>query len=347
MIEIILGSFFGDEGKGQCVNNLCNGNTIVARFSGANQVGHNVKHDNLQHCFRNFGSGTLKGFPTYWSDYCVCDLHTLVIEMAELKSLGIFPKIILSPFCELVTPFDVIHQWNNASNRKHSTVGTGFKSVLDRVKNGYSLMLVDALNLQVLKQKVYNIAEYYYKLTSNKPMQDIDSWILEVNLIANKLQIADLSYLNKYENIIFEGSQGILLDQKHGVMPFCTPSNTTSKNAFEIISKLNRLDEYINVNYVCRPYITRHGNGPLLTTTNIIDVEDPNNEWNDFQENFRSCEFDINLLSHSLRIDSLYCGDVRKTIVFSHGSKLPKALIEQIKSISWIKIKSFEFETWL
>ena len=177
MIDIVLGAFFGDEGKGQCVNNLCNEDSIVVRFSGANQVGHNVVHDGIQHCFRNFGSGTLKGVPTYWSDYCVCDLHTLLIEMTELHKLGITPKIIFSPSCELVTPFDVIHQWNNVDNRKHGTVGTGFKSTLDRVKDGYHVTMLDATNLLVLREKVHNIGRYYYKLVSNVPTTNLDDWI--------------------------------------------------------------------------------------------------------------------------------------------------------------------------
>ena len=345
MIEIVLGSFFGDCSKGQCVNNFCDKNSIVVRFSGANQIGHNVKHNNLQHCFRNFGSGTLKGVPTYWSEYCVCDLHTVFLEAAELHKIGILPKIIFSPFCELVTPFDVISQWNNSDNRKHGTVGTGFKPTLDRVKNGYSLKIIDAKNLYVLREKVYNIAEHYYHLDSTTPMQNLNDWIYEINTMANKLPIFNLEYLNNFKNLIFEGSQGILLDQIHGVMPYCTPSNTTSKNAMEIIHKLNRNDS-INVNYVCRPYITRHGNGPTLSDKPILNVEDQNNPWNDFQKSFRSYEFDIELLKHSLMIDSYYSLGTDKTIVISHGNELSQELFYKISELN-LPIKIFEFEKWL
>ena len=333
------------EAKGQCVNNLCDENSIVVRFSGANQVGHNVKHNNLQHCFRNFGSGTLKNVPTYWSEYCICDLHTLFLEAIELKQLGILPKIIFSPFCELVTPFDVISQWNNENNRKHGTVGTGFKSTLDRIKNGYSVRIVDAQNIHVLREKVYSIAENYYHLDSKTPMNNLNDWIEEVHLMANKFQIYHLDYLNNFQNIVFEGSQGILLDQIHGVMPWCTPSNTTSKNAIEIISKLNRNDD-ITVNYVCRPYITRHGNGPLLSGKPILNIDDENNPWNDFQKSFRAFEFDIELLKHSITIDSIYSYNVDRTIVFSHGYKLNQELLNKVSTLN-IPIKAFEFENWL
>lgn len=346
MINIVLGTFFGDEAKGQCVNNLASKESIVVRFSGANQVGHNVQHNGLKHCFRNFGSGTLKGAPTYWSKYCVCDLHTVLVEYAELTSQGIVPKIIFSPECELVTPFDVINQWNNSSNREHGTVGTGFKSTLDRVKNGYHLTIVDALNYQVLKEKVYNIGRYYYDFKSNSPVVKLDEWLDGVYKMANSFEIEEEWILGQYNDIVFEGSQGILLDQKHGVMPFCTPSYTTSKNAIEMIDKMSLIDD-IMVNYVCRPYITRHGNGPLLTSTPIIDVDDPNNQWNDFQKSFRACKFDIDLLIHSLRIDKIYSDHCDHQIVFSHGVDVPYGLMEEITEKTGYKCTSFEFEHWL
>lgn len=349
MINIILGTFFGDCAKGQCVNNLCDENTLVVRFSGANQVGHNVKHGTLEHCFRNFGSGTLKGCPTYWSEYCVCDLHTLLIEMTELKRMGITPEIIFSPFCELVTPYDVISQWNNTQNRMHGTVGTGFKQVLDRAKSGYSLTIADAKNLLILREKVHNIGRYYYNFVTDVPTINIDDWIVAVNRMAKMFPIKHLDYLNEYKNLVFEGSQGILLDQKHGVMPFCTPSNTTSKNAFEIIQKLNRKDTTI-VNYVCRPYITRHGNGPLLTTTRIFTIDDENNQWNDFQKGLRACEFDVELLKHSLNIDYLYSEYAWHHLVFSHGDELSVDLVDRIRCDTDVKvfeIRAFEYEMWL
>ena len=346
MINIVLGTFFGDEAKGQCVNNLATEESIVVRFSGANQVGHNVQHNGLKHCFRNFGSGTLKGATTYWSKYCVCDLHTVLLEYAELKSQGIVPKIIFSPECELVTPFDVISQWNNSSNREHGTVGTGFKPTLDRVKNGYHLTIVDALNYQVLKEKVYNIGRYYYNFTSDCPVVKLDEWLDGIYKMANLFPIQDERIIKSYKDVIFEGSQGILLDQKHGVMPFCTPSYTTSKNALEIIDSLNIIDDIV-INYVCRPYITRHGNGPLLTSTPIIDVNDSNNQWNDFQKSFRACKFDIDLLIHSLRIDKIYSESCYHRIVFSHANELSKDLIKDVVDKTGYDVTMFEFENWL
>lgn len=74
--------------------------------------------------------------------------------------------------------------------------------------------------------------------------------------------VCDENILTRYDYRVFEGSQGILLDQRFGIMPYCTPSNTTSQNAYELLRKAGIRKE-IQTCYVTRPYITRHGNGPF------------------------------------------------------------------------------------
>lgn len=353
MNTVILGAFFGDEAKGQCVNNICNNylkqgyttnQLLVVRFSGANQVGHNVKHNDITHCFRNFGSGTLQGITTYWSEFCVCDLHTYNIERVELEALGITPRIIYSPKCQITTPFDVIHQWNNTLNRNHGTVGTGFKSVLDRVKAGYSLTVTDAQNLIILREKVWSIYENYYKLATTCNLNQIDDWIQEVHKIAKTLVLRNFDDIkNYYSHIVFEGSQGILLDQTYGVMPWCTPSNTTSENVVKLLGE----NKFRSI-YVCRPYITRHGSGPLLTTSKVIDIKDPNNPYNEYQKQFRVCEFDIELLKHSIKINKIFDKCLTNYVMFSHGEILTKELYNKVKdSIENIDIKVFSYESFL
>ena len=71
-ISIVVGSLFGDEGKGAHVNYLCSqvNKPLVIRFNGGHQVGHTVVIGDKRHPFSNFGSGTLQGAPTYWSEFC-------------------------------------------------------------------------------------------------------------------------------------------------------------------------------------------------------------------------------------------------------------------------------------
>lgn len=361
-LEIVEDLFFGDGGKGQTVNNLCarsgeRERTLVVRFSGGPQVGHNVKHGNLMHCFSNFGSGTLLQIPTFWSRFCLFDPITSELERTKLRAIGIEPTITYDPKCEIIVPFDVWNQWGNQENRKHGTVGVGIKSALDRIKDGYHLTILDARNIFVLREKIKSIQDNYYKI-SGSPLPTskftINDWIEAVHKYATEASLKSFSEIaSKYNHLVFEGSQGILLDQTYGIMPWCTPADTTSKNALTLINEINHIDHnfLIKLYYVCRPYITRHGNGPLCCPKPILNINDPNNEYNEYQKSFRSCEFDTNLLMHSLEIDALGNEHSRyqtkKHIVFSHGDELDPELEEEVKAKSGLPVLKFEYETWL
>lgn len=359
-LEIVLGTFFGDCSKGQTVNNLCQGKnpskTITVRFSSGPQVGHNVRYGNLEHCFSNYGSGTLLQIPTYWSKYCLVDPVMAEFEKTKLRACGIEPEIIYAPECEIITPFDVWNQWGNTENREHGTVGSGFKSALDRIKSGYHLTMLDARNILVLRAKIQSIQDNYYKWNSPYPTTNftVDKWVYLINKYAQNVQLSSFSEIaRRYESIIFEGSQGILLDQTYGIMPWCTPSNTTSMNALKLIEEIDHIEHkfLINIYYVCRPYITRHGPGPLLCESEIIDIEDPNNPYNEYQKSFRSCRFSTDLLLHSLEIDSMannhsrYC--IKKHIVFSHGKELDPELEHEVSERTNLPVTKFEYDTWL
>lgn len=172
------------------------------------------------HTFSNFGSGTLLGVPTYWSEYCTVDPVTSTLEAMDLKKLGITPKIIYNPLCQVIVPFDVYSQVSDVVNLRHGTVGTGFKTCLDRVKSGYNLMVIDCLNIHILREKVNAIADNYYHMNSVYPSIDLDNWCRTVNAYFNTVQVNTLEAIwEDYDNLIFEGSQGILLDQRFGIMP--------------------------------------------------------------------------------------------------------------------------------
>lgn len=350
MNSIVLGTFFGDCGKGQCVNNLCldslnNGKRpLVIRFSGGHQVGHNVAHEGLKHCFSNFGSGTLLGVPTYWSKYCTVDPITTMAELKVLESAGVTARIVYSPFCQIVVPFDVWHQWNDDDNRKHGTVGTGFKACLDRVKAGYSITMADAKNPIILREKLYAVMNHYYKVNSKLPMFNLDNWVMAVSAFVKHVQLRHFLHVRPgFDDLIFEGSQGILLDQRFGVMPYCTPSNTTCLNAMKLLG-----DEDVIHYYVCRPYITRHGNGPLCNAEPIISIDDANNQYNEFQETMRASEFSVELLKHSVGIDSLFHNPTKwsnRVLVFSHADEVTKDLYDRVNELALFgDIYGFEFE---
>jgi adenylosuccinate synthase len=134
-----------------------------------------------------------------------------------------------------------------------------------------------------------------------------------------EMMIKDYDYLNQFENIIFEGSQGIMLDMSHGIFPHVTYGSTTSKNALEIIKKLDGFTntEQIEIYYITRCYQTRHGAGWMSNEDSITltNTQDEINVYNEWQKNFRIGEIDYKLLKYAYSIDNLYSKDIPKNLV--------------------------------
>ena len=119
---------------------------------------------------------------------------------------------------------------------------------------------------------------------------------------------------------IFEGAQGILLDMDFGFFPHVTRSNTTSKNALELIQKY--LDSALKRNnltiyYISRCYQTRHGAGPMSNEKLPILLQNNKNETNklnDYQKEFRTAVLDLDLLIYAIKCDLNFTSGIKKKI---------------------------------
>ena len=136
--KIVLGIGFGDEGKGMTVDRLCShspDDTLVVRFSGGHQVGHTVVRDEYRHVFSNFGSGTLRGVPTYWSQYCTVEPIGLLRELSILKQENINPILYIDAKCPITTPYDIEYNRKIESKNMHGSCGVGFGTTLNEKNN--------------------------------------------------------------------------------------------------------------------------------------------------------------------------------------------------------------------
>ncbi|MFW5982988.1 MAG: adenylosuccinate synthetase [bacterium] len=336
--HIVIGLGFGDEGKGRIVDYLLsqhqeqtNGNltdSIVVRFSGGHQVGHTVMiegEDYDKHVHSNFGSGTLRGAASYFTEDCTLYLNTLRNEYSVLSKNGVIPKLFIHPLIKLTTPYDVAYNRVLEKRRginKHGTVGLGFGATIERTnKTGYKLFGIDTTNPNIFLEKLKKIKNYYSSIIGEWGRDEIQSYHDELEkeeaifietIGFSPFYIKNHSFLNQFEYLIFEGSQGILLDQDHGIFPHVTYSNTTSKNALNLINKELLIDD-IEINYVTRCYQTRHGEG-WMSDLSEKPVELINNEHetcttNRFQGDLRITELDYNLLNYSLDVDNIYCDE--------------------------------------
>ena len=293
--QAIIGLGFGDEGKGVVTDSLSSKNpkeTIVIRFSGGQQAGHKVCKKDIEHIFSNFGSGTLNGCPTYWSKYCTFEPVGFINEWKVLRKKGIFPKIYLHPHCPVTTPYDVLVNRQNKQERQHGTCGSGiFRTRTRHFSKGVQLTIEDLMGPDIILEKIrdyYQMAVVPEEKLFYEAVQD-----LIVHVIEGHVSLAET--IPEYKHLVFEGSQGLMLDEHVGVMPHCTPSDVTPRNAM----KLAKLD---TVWLVTRCYGTRHGNGPLaneLSKPILKNTERETNHFNQFQGEFRIAILDLGVLLHA------------------------------------------------
>lgn len=285
----VIGLGYGDEGKGLVTDYLCekNGIELVVRFSGGHQAGHTVVRGDKRHIFSNVGSGALLRVPTYWSEFCTFDPVGLY---RELQELGDDVQIWIDPACPVVTPYDkaIIAPAN-------MTCGVGHNEARQRQEK-CSFRAIDLTNQWVTFQKLQAVRRYYnesdsvdvteflracYRLTSHEGFR------IGKNAVPHLLN----------PRILFEGSQGLMLDKKIGFYPFVTNSDVDRTN----LDKMGvEIDEWW---LVTRAYSTRHGAGPMFDERSLSwvkDNPDETNVYNEHQGHFRQGMLEVELLKYAI-----------------------------------------------
>ena len=324
MVEnhIVLGLNFGDEAKGSRVHHLADSESLVIRFSGGHQVGHTVElPDGKRHVFSHFGSGTFKGADTFWSKFCTFYPTGMLREREKLIELGVTPKIYIDVLSPVTTPYDVLFNQGleNSRARRHGSVGVGVGHTFERHDTTpFKLYAKDLLSPSILRDKLSSIEAYY----SNKAqdagfnLYEKEGTVLDERDVRNVflgaveyavevIQLRDTEFIRGYQKRIFEGSQGILLDQDHGVcFPHVTRAHTTSRNAVLLFRENH---QRTTVHYMTRCYLTRHGRGPLAHEMKKEDMlqyfknlDDRTNVPNTWQETLRYAPLNIEYMRHAI-----------------------------------------------
>lgn len=328
----------GDEGKGITTDFLSTKfpDSLVIRFSGGQQAGHNVVIGEKWHTYSTFGSGTGRGLPTFISEFCTFYPPNMVNEWEILKSKGYEPMLYIHPLAVLTTPHDVA--WGRLREKRynHGSCGIGVGATMMRQDSTpYKLHMVDLTHPALLGEKLKTIGKYYMdKLIELKMEQEAFTYFtqhmvieserfyasLESPLIKELITCGMVSY-DKLgaQNYIFEGSQGIMLDMQYGLFPHVTYAHTTSKNALSICRKLGIKNSHIDVYYVTRCYQTRHGQGWMSpdVSKSLLEINNTNehNRYNEWQRDFRVSELDYSLLKYAIEVDGAHSNDCGKHLI--------------------------------
>lgn len=296
-VKVVIGSTFGDEGKGNVVQWLCKqalaeGKKVaVCRYSGGPQAAHTIYHDGIEHICSTYGAGVLLGVPTYLTNSVLVDPISARREKQILYSKGInSPKIYSNAFCRgLITPYDVYYNQHDIQTRIDGTCGKGINAAYERIKE--KMYSNDPeINLDLSHQYYKLFKQIDIELPEHLKREYISShyWF---NRIAE-----DGFYMSNFDVLIFEGSQGLLLDGKYGFNPHTTPSAVGLNGCLNYILEDANTEAY----FVTRTYTTRHGNGyePKFPIA-IPDWKKESNIDNQFQGKFKTGLLEIKLLQRA------------------------------------------------
>lgn len=259
-VKIVLGTLFGDEGKGNTVQWLCKKaisegkRPLVVRYSGGPQAGHTVRHNGITHVCSSYGSGVLLGVPTLYIGGLI-DPLCVANEKKALEDKGVkVPPLFAKDSISLITPYDVADQQKWAENNPHRTCGKGVMSAVLREDSHESVMLIvgDTYTKGGLIEELEFVESYYKEIGESFDINSsiLDSWTKAALSLGNDTY---KFHINDYDVLIFEGTQGLLLDVDRGYYPYTT-STRVGLNGIP-----RKYFEDAEVYLVSRTYITRHG----------------------------------------------------------------------------------------
>lgn len=277
-VKFVIGANYGDEGKGLVSANLAakvqqdNKKCLTILYNGGSQRGHTVEFDNFRHVYHHFAAGSEFGSDTYFhQDFLVNPMTFVQEHNGEVCAA--------SPNCRVITPFDMMVNQTKEQGRgdaRHGSCGMGIFETITRYDNSpYFLKLYDLCSLG--HRGIFNYladVQHYYEGVGFRfdliPGLNLDglkrNWARDMIEFSNRVTIwhDPKKMFDIYDTIIFEGGQGLALDMDNMAdFPHLTPSNTGCKKMIPFIIGTLGEDTPVELYYVTRSYLTRHGNGPM------------------------------------------------------------------------------------
>ena len=276
---VIVGTQWGDEGKGKIVDLLAEFADIVVRFQGGNNAGHTMVVDGEQFISHLVPSGILQGKTCLLGNGMVVDPGVLVEELDNLNKKGIDvgpDRLKISEKAHIIMPYhkhiDLARE-NMKGDQKIGTTGRGIGPCYEDKATRRGVRFVDILDPKEFGEKIKTILkeknfylEHFFSAETIDPADIIEQYkgyvdrlsphIINISIVMNQA-------IKENKQILFEGAQGTHLDIDHGTYPFVTSSNTVSGNA--CCGAGIGPKEISGVVGIVKAYTTRVGSGPFPT----------------------------------------------------------------------------------
>lgn len=327
---------YGDAGKGSMVDYLVRQacSAVVIRYNGGGQAAHNVEtRKGRHHTFSLFGSGSLvPGTRTHLSRYVLVNPISMEAEAAHLAAIGvpdIWGRTTIAEDALLVLP------WHRAANRlrelargdnRHGSCGLGIgEAQADALK--HPTLALRVKDLTYPRRLVHWLEELrdakYHQLRSELTALDSDmaarEWALftdpsfipwlcdQYRFWLQHAQVVDDSHLEylaaQHELLVFEGAQGVLLDEWFGFHPYTTWSTTTPANALSLLEAFGYEGQVTRLGLL-RAYTTRHGAGPFVTEEPALQplLPERHNGTGNWQGVFRLGHLDLVAHDYAIKV---------------------------------------------
>ncbi len=275
---VVVGTQWGDEGKGKATDQFGQDVDYVVKFNGGNNAGHTVVIDGEKFAFHLLPAGVLTpGVTPIIGNGVVVDLEVLFSEIAEIESRGKdASSLLISANAHIIPSYNRVLDRTTErflGSRQLGTTGRGIGPTYADKMNRVGIRVQDLFDESILRQKVHSALDQKNSLflkVFNRAAIDADAVADELLSYAERVRpmVVDCSLvlnnaLDKGKTVLFEAGQATMLDIDHGTYPFVTSSNPTSGGACTGTGVgPTRIDSVVGV---VKAYTTRVGEGPFPT----------------------------------------------------------------------------------
>ena len=345
---VVVGTQWGDEGKGKIVDFLAEGTDAVVRFQGGNNAGHTVVVGKKIYKFHLIPSGVVQGKLGVLGAGMVIDPKVLLKEIGELEKRGAESNLLISQKAHVIFPFQIQQDGLSDVAQGKLSAGSTRRGIAPTysdksARNG--IRIIDLLNKDILAEKLENLYRLKKKTLEyvfNQKIQSKEKQVFKEYFNYGKRlskYVGNASkkvneLLDEGKSVLFEGAQGTLLGVDHGMYPFGTSSNTIAGGACTGTGVgPTRINEVIGV---VKAYTSRVGKGPVpteLTDKNGEKIREKGKEYGTTTGRPRRCGWlDLVNIRYTVMINDLSSLAVTKLDVLGGLKKLKVCVAYKYKN---------------
>jgi len=281
-VNLVVGTQWGDEGKGKIVDYFSKDADYVVRFQGGNNAGHTIKVEDQVYKLHITPSGVIQGKIGVIGNGCVIDPDVLIKEIDELTKRGIKPKVLISDRANIIMPYHKILDGAEEKFLGNKKIGTTKRGIgpcySDKIsRNG--IRAIDIIDRETLSKKldtilaikirIFDAYKIDEKLDKKEILETYSYFGEQLRNLITTTHVELNMAINSGKNILLEGAQGTMLDVEYGTYPYSTSSHTVAGGASTGTGiGPKHIDDIIGI---VKAYTTRVGEGPM--PTELFDEE--------------------------------------------------------------------------